>query len=195
MMRINLLPPEMLERRKAEKRIGWVVLGAVLVAALLAGIWAVSFFRLQGKQDDLAAVQQQVQQTNAQAEQLSVFEQRAAELETRRVTATQALEGRRNWAKLFNELSLVMPVDIWLETMVASENQIDASGWAIDSPKDSPDSGHKSMAKLLVRLADLDQLSNVWLTTSVKSDFEDQPALQFSVTATVSEPAAGSETP
>jgi len=195
MMRINLLPPEILERRKSEKRIGWVVLAAILIAVVLAGVWMFAFFRLEGKQDDLAAAQQEVQQTNAQAEQLSVFEQRAAELETRRVTAAQALDGRRNWSKLFNELSLVVPAEMWLETMTVDEEQLQVSGWAIDSPNDNPDAGHKSMAKLLVRLADLEQLSSVWLTSSVKSDFEERPALQFAVTASITETATGSETP
>lgn len=196
MMRINLLPPEILERRKAERRFGWVILAAVMVAVVLAGVWAFAFFRLQSKEDELAAVQQEVQSTNAQAAQLAIFEERASELETRRATAQLALSSRRNWARLLNELSLVLPSDVWVETLLASEEAgLDISGWAVDSPADSPDVGHKTMAKMLVRLADLDQLTDVWLTSSAKSDFESQPALEYSVTAVVSEPTTGSDTP
>lgn len=196
MMRINLLPPEILERRKAERRFGWVVVAAIVVALVLAGVWAFAFFRLQSKQDELAFIQQEVQSTNAQAGQLAIFEERAAELETRRGTAQQALSSRRNWARLFSELSMVLPSDVWVETLLANEDSgLDISGWAVDSPSDSPDVGHKTMAKMLVRLADLDQLTDVWLNTSTKSDFEEQPALEYSVTATVSEPTTGSDTP
>lgn len=196
MMRINLLPPEILERRKAEKRIGWVALAAVLVAVVLAGVFALGYFRLQGKQDELASIQQQVQSTNAQAAQLAIFEDRAAELEVRRTTADTALAGRRNWPRLFRELSLVLPSDIWIETLTAEQAAgIEMTGWAVDAPSDTPDAGHKSMAKLLVRLADLEQLNNVWLTGSTKSAFAGQPALEFSVTAVVSEPDTGSDTP
>jgi len=189
MMRINLLPPEILERRKAERRFGWVILAAVVVAVVLAGVWAIAYFRLQGKQDELASIQQQVQSTNAQADQLAIFEERAAELETRRATASQALADRRDWAKLFNEVSLVLPSDIWIENMSAAEDAgLSLTGYAIDAPSDVPDQGHKSIAKMLIRLADLDQLSDVWLTSSAKGEFEEQPVLEFTVTADVAAP-------
>jgi hypothetical protein len=42
-----------------------------------------------------------------------------------------------------------------------------------------------------VRLADLDQLSDVWLTSSQKVLFAEQDAIQFTVTAKVDLPSAG----
>ncbi|MRS13151.1 MAG: hypothetical protein EG823_08830 [Actinobacteria bacterium] len=192
MMRINLLPPEILDRRKAEKRIGWVVLAAIGVAVILVGVWAFAFLNLRGQEDELAAIQQQVQTTNAQAAQLAIFEERAAELESRRVTAAQALDGRRSWAKLFNELSLVLPSDVWIQTLSADQaTGLQIAGYAVDVANDSPDAGHKAIAKMLVRLADLDQLRNVWLSSSTKSDFEEQPAIQFAVSAEVVDPTTG----
>lgn len=194
MMRVNLLPPDILERRKAEKRVGWVVLAAIGVAVVLAIVWAVGYFQLQGKRDELASVQQQTQLATAQANQLAIFEQRATELETRRATAAQALAGRVNWARLFDELSLVLPSDVWLKNMMAEEgNGLQLQGFAVDAPNDTPDAGHKTMAKTLVRLADLQQLSDVWLTSSKRTDYKDQPAIEFSVKASIS--ASESVTP
>ena len=196
MMRINLLPPEILERRKAERRIGWVVIAAIGVAVVLVGVWGFGYFRLQDKQDELAQVQQLVQSTQAQADQLAVFEQRATELEGRRTTAQRALGTRRNWGKLLDELSLVLPSDVWLQTLVAAEaGGLSMNGYAVDAPGDSPDAGHKSIAKTLVRLADLDDLYDVWLTSSTKSTFAEQPAIQFSITAAVVQPTVEGETP
>jgi hypothetical protein len=57
MTHINLLPPEILERRRAEQRIGWVALAALGVAIVLAGIWGLGYVRLQAKEDRLAEVQ------------------------------------------------------------------------------------------------------------------------------------------
>ena len=196
MMRINLLPPEILERRKAEKRIGWVVVGAIAVALLLAGVWGVGFMTVQGKRDDLAAIQQQVQTTQAQANQLAIFEERAVELEGRRGIVTLALGDKINWAKLLDELSLVLPSDVWVSRMALDQlNGLQIQGYAVDAPTDTPDAGHKSIAKTLVRLADLEQLYNVWLTNSVKELYEEQDAIQFTITTGVVVPAAEGETP
>jgi len=190
MMRVNLLPPEILERRRAEKRIGWVVLAAIAVALILAGVWGFAQFRLQAKQDELAAVQQQAQAIQAQADQLAIFEERAAELETRRATLVYALGTRVDWAKLLDELSLVLPSDMWIQTLAVDElTGLSMSGYAIDTPDDAPDTGHKTIAKALVRLAELDDLSDVWLSSSTKSQFAEQDAIQFTITSKVAVPA------
>jgi len=184
MMRINLLPPEILERRKAEKRFGLVGLVAFVVLLALAGVYFFAAFDVQTKEDELALVQQQVRTTQAQADQLAIFEERSSELQTRRETADLALSNREDWNKLFENMSLVLPADVWVQTMAADEVEgLQIAGYAIDSASDSPDLGHKTIAKMLVRLADLDQLQDVWLTNSTKADFEDQDAIQFSVTA------------
>jgi Tfp pilus assembly protein PilN len=189
MMRINLLPPEILERRQAEKRIGYVVFAAFGIAAVLAIVWMFAFVRVQGKEGDLAALQQEVQIANTQAAQLAIFEERAAELETRRATVVQALGDRREWARLYDEISLVLPSDMWIQSLAAEEDAgIALNGYAVDPPGDTPDTGHKAIAKALVRLADLDALYDVWLTNSSKVDFEDQPAIQFTITAQVVAP-------
>lgn len=187
MMRINLLPPEILERRRAEARVGWVVLAGIVVLVLLVGAYGVGNLQRQSKQSELASIQQQIKTTTAQADQLAIFEQRATELQTRQQTATVALANRRAWATLFDEMSLVLPSDIWLLSLQADEEKgLELGGYALDSAEDSPDLGHKTMAKALVRLADLDMLSDVWLINSTKSTYAEQPVIEFSVRAQVS---------
>ncbi len=194
MTRINLLPPEIVERRKAEKRMSWVALGAVLVGVILLGAYAYGYWSVNSRQDELALVQQQVRATQAQADQLAIFEQRATELTARKETATLALAGCRNWAKIFTEMSLVLPSDVWIETMAADEESgLQIAGYAVDSATDTPDLGHKTMAKTLVRLADLEQLQDVWLTTSVKDEYEERPAIRFTVTAGLAAAASDGE--
>lgn len=194
MMRINLLPPEILERRKAEKRFGLVGVGVGLVLAVLAVVYGFAFMQVQGKQDELALVQQQVQTTRAQADQLAIFEERASELQARRDTADLALTNREDWNRLFENVSLVLPSDIWIQTMSAGEDKgVQIAGYAVDSESDTPDIGHKSIAKMLVRLADLDQLQDVWLTNSAKIEYEEQAAIQFTATAGLTSRAGESE--
>ena len=193
MMRVNLLPRETLERRKAEKRIGWVAIGALGLAVVLAGVWGVATLRVQSREDELASLQQQVSTTQAAADQLAIFETRASELEARRGTVQQALSGRVAWARLFDELSLVLPSDAWVQTVAATEDEgMQLAGYVIDVPADNPDSGHSTIAKILVRFADLEQLSDVWLTSSAKDEYEEQPAIAFTVASQIAaEPDGG----
>lgn len=186
MMRINLLPPEILEKRRAEKRIIYVALVALLVFLILGVVWVFAYSRVGGRQDTLDARLQEVQATQAKADMLAIFEEKEQDLLTRKAIADAALADRMNWAKLFDEMSLVMPTDMWVATMAWDEaTGVTLDGYAVDSETDSPDVGHKAIAKMLVRLADLDDLYDVWLVNSVKTLYLDQPAIQFSATARV----------
>ncbi len=185
MIRVNLLPPEILEKRKAERRLAYMVAALVLVSLVLAGVWVFAFTRANAKQRDLEAKQQELQQVTAQAASLEIFEVQQAELARRRSVAQLALDARQNWAKLFDEISLVLPSDMWVSVLQATaESKLQIDGFSVDAT-DTPDYGHKTVAKLLVRLAELEQLADVWLSNSVKTEVEDQPALQFTVTAGV----------
>ncbi|MDY0341161.1 MAG: hypothetical protein RBS17_08105 [Coriobacteriia bacterium] len=187
MMRINLLPREILEQRRAEKRVGWVAVGGLAVVVVLAAVWLYADFGLNEKQNELASIEQQTQAIQAQADQLAVFEMRASELEERRQIARSALAGRLDTARLLEEVSLVLPTDLWVETMLLDEVAgLSVTGYAVDSTEDTPYVGHKAIAKGLVRLADLDTLSDVWLTNSTKTLFEEQAVIQFSITAKAS---------
>jgi len=169
----------------------FVALGGLALAAVLAVVFVVGFLGVQKRETELAQVEQQVRTAQAQAEQLAIFEQTQTELQVRSETVSRALVGRRDWARLYDEVSLVLPSDVWAETMLSSEaDGISIQGWAVDAPNDTPDAGHKSIAKMLVRLADLEQLQDVWLTNSVKALYQEQDAIQFTVTAQVKDPSA-----
>jgi Tfp pilus assembly protein PilN len=191
MMRVNLLPPEILERRRAESRIGWVALAAVGVALILAVVWGFSSYRVQAKRDELAAIQQQVQVANAEAAQLAIFEQRATELQARTATVAAALGGRYDFPRLWEEISLVLPTDAWIQSLNSGEaSGITFSGYVVGAPDDTPDAGHKALAKTLVRLTDLDDLYDVWTSSSNKVQVEQHDALQFSITAKIKAPGS-----
>ncbi|MDI6900212.1 MAG: hypothetical protein QMC79_00785 [Anaerosomatales bacterium] len=195
-MRINLLPPEILEKRRAEKRIVYVALVAVVLFVVLAGVWVLGYLRVESRRDTLDTKEQEIQATQAQAQQLAIFEQKESELQARKAVAEEALAARRNWAKLFDEVSLVLPNDIWIGVANFGEDAgLKLDGYAVDSDEDSPDLGHKAIAKMLVRLADLDQLYDVWLTNSVKTLYEQQGVIQFSATSKVATTTAGVSAP
>jgi len=193
MNRINLLPPEILEKRKSERRLIYVAIAAVMVAVVLAGVYGFALMRVSAREKELAVRQQELAQEQARAAELKVFEDKSLELSRRKAIADTALAGRRNWARLFDEVSLVMPTDLWVSSLnAAEEGGLTIDGFAVDSASDSPDLGHKSIAKLLVRLANLDQLVDVWLTNASKTKLNESQVIQFNVSAGVSEPTTAS---
>lgn len=197
MVRINLLPPEITEKRRFEKRFAWVLLGGAAVFALIAVTWMFLQWQVAQKNNELQQNLATYQQVQAQAEAFKVFELKETELATLRSTADTALAARIDWARITNEVSLILPPEAWLNGIEADEvDGLRMTGHILDSPNDIPDAGHKAVAKLLFRLADLELVENVWLTSSVKSeDAETEDTLlDFEVSTGLKKPAAPATT-
>lgn len=188
MVRINLLPPEITEKRKYESIFGIVVIAGVVVIGVVFALYGFFLLQVSSKQADLQDVQTEAAQTVAQAEAYRVFEQREGVLAQRLATAQLALAGRVDWGRLTNEISLVLPDDTWIQTFGASETGLTMLCIALDDELTSTD--HKAVARTLVRLAQLEQLNNVWLSTSAKSTLSEgeweQSIITFSVTTGIS---------
>ncbi|TLM80340.1 MAG: hypothetical protein FDZ70_01160 [Actinobacteria bacterium] len=193
MVRINLLPPEIVEKRKAEKTFSYVALAGVAAVAVLLLVYGVALFIVGGRSQELQSKQDQAVGLQKQAEAFRVFETKEKDLADRQEIADEALSARIDWSRLFTEISLVLPSDMWASRIKADEERtpnVQVEGSALD-PEDTPDSGHKVIAKALVRFADLDQLANVWLTKSEKMPEEwPLPTISFEITADVAKPAA-----
>jgi hypothetical protein len=215
-IRINLLPPEIGQKRKDEERWRWVILGAIVTAVVLVGVFGVLQFQVTQKQNEVAAVKQQAESLKQSAARFQVFQDKQADLVNRQTVATTALAGRMDWAKICGEIGLILPADIFLMRIGATEPKASVAGAqpapavtgrftmdgkALDFPEDAPDLGFKSVAKLLVRLAGLDGVGNVWLTQSAKPAFVapvegstvpvvTDPYITFAVSADLSVPSS-----
>lgn len=194
MIRINLLPQEIIEKRKFESRIGYVIIAGIVAAVFLAGAYGFLLWQVSGKNEVLQQNKEAANQLLNQAQAYEVFQQKEDLLQARMEVATQALSGRIDWGRIANEVSLVLPSDVWLYSLSGTEGEdedespgMEFSAYALDSESDVPDVGHKAVAKTLVRLADLELLNDVWLMESTKTVYEDtdKPVIDFSVTAGV----------
>jgi hypothetical protein len=189
MVRINLLPQEILEKRRFERDIRYVVLAGVVALVLLFAVYGVLTIQVGQRNAELQDRQQTVANLEAQAEAFAIFEEKESDLEARLVLADEALAGRVEWGRVANEISLIMPSDVWIVTLTTDEEQgVTMFARAVDSETDVPDVGHKAVAKTLVRLNDLEQLSSVWLSSSIKTEYEEKPVIDFTVTTAVERP-------
>jgi len=172
MVRINLLPKEVLERRRYEKWYAYVFIVFAVLLALVAIMWGYFWFSGAQKNGDLQLLQEQSQKLKTQAEAFSIFEQKEQDLAKRQGVASTALAGRIDLGRLGEEVSLVLPDEVWLQTM--SISQVDGLTLAAFTPYSSShsmDVSYKSVAKTLVRVNELADVFNVWLTTASNSTF------------------------
>lgn len=190
MLRINLLPPEVLERRRWEKWYQYVFFGffVLLVLGLLVAAWL--WLMTQTKQDELQGLRQQSQKYQQQAAAFSVFEKKQQELAEREAMVAVALAGRVNMGRLADDISLILPEEVWLEQLsVGQETGLELDGYTPLSSSRSSDVGYKSVAKTLVRLDSLKDLEEVWLAAASSTEFGgwqvDSPSLVPTTSADV----------
>ena len=172
MIRINLIPPEILNRRTDERRWKWIALAGGIVAVVLVLFWAFMGLQVAASTAEVDSIQQQATSVETQAAQFQVFQQSENDLKVRRDAVVAAKAGTVAWARMLYELGLVLPKDVYLTAFTGTDagtsgnSLVNLTGQAVDKLNDSPDNGYKSVAKMLVRLADLDQLDSVWLSNT-----------------------------
>lgn len=198
MVRINLLPRDILEKRRYERYFVWVYAAAAVLAVVLLGIWLFLGLQVQQKNQDLQSRQELANKLRAEADAFAVFEQKQTDLTARQAVAQRALAGRINWAKVNNEISLVLPSDVWVRAITANQDTgLQFTLVSLDAV-DSPDVGQKSVARTMVRLNDLVSLRDVWLTASAKGTIQQgessTPVIEFQLTSQVVKPATASAT-
>jgi len=172
MLRINLLPKEVLEKRRYEKWYQWVFIGFGGLILFVLLVYAYLLLSAQAKSGDLQALKEQKAKYQAQADAFAIFEKKEDDLAKREQIAQTALANRVNAGKIANEISLVLPDEVWLSTMGISE--VDGLTMSANTPQsasESMDIGYKSVAKTLVVLNELPDLADVWLASAANSTF------------------------
>jgi Tfp pilus assembly protein PilN len=203
---INLLPRDDARRGRQTQ---WIVLIPVVAAVLLTAGLSATFLSASGKvkdreaelatlKEELAAIptpdSSKVQSQNALASDQKV---RAGALGS-------ALSRRVAWDRIFRELSLVLPDDVWLATLsakapvsssVAAGPSAPAAGTSVAATQFTLDGytySHAAVARLLSRLGVVPDLVNVQLQQSILTTVGSENVVHFTIAADIRMPGAGS---
>ena len=197
-MRINLLPPEVLERQRTRRRTVIAFGAGLLVLVLLAGFYVVQVFTLQGIEEEIEVQQAVNAQLEAQIAELQDIAALEDEIERTRLVLSGLLADRVLWSGILRDISLVIPGEVWLNGLTAQlglegaeetgapvtttgvVGQISFSGFAFD---------HRDVALWLSRLEDVRGFINPWLSTSSKTQVGEQEAVTFTSSVDLSEQA------
>ncbi len=176
MKRINLLPQE--ERVKASRERGliWAILILVAVVVVLGLVYVKYNSDVNAKQDELAGIQAETAVVEAQIAELSPY----AALQTQRTSMTETAKGIYEssvpFSILLQELSLVIPENVRLQTLTATVPPTMLPGSPVAGVAGAPASTdvtftgqtekHRDVAEFMTRLGLIPQLMGITLTTS-----------------------------
>jgi len=198
MKRINLLPQE--ERAKASRERGliWAILILVAVVVVLGLVYVKLNGDANAKKDELAAIQAETAVVQAKIAELAPY----AELQAQRTSMTETAKGIYQssvpFSTLLQELSLVIPENVRLQTLTATvpTTMLPGSALAEAAPAAAGSTDvtftgqtekHRDVAEFMTRLGLIPQLMNITLTTSTDSSTASTTTTttfkQFTVTA------------
>ena len=205
MRAINLLPRD--DARRRPQRPQWVVIVPVIVAVVLSGALSILFLNASSKvkdkqgqlmqlQDELAAIP--TPDTSKVRTQTAL----ATDKQTRVQALNAALSRRVAWDRVFRELSLVLPDDVWLSTLSAKAPTSSSVATPTAAPTgavaateftlDGYTYSHAAVARLLSRLSVLPDLVNVQLQQSTLTKVGTAQVVHFVIAADVRTPGGGS---
>jgi Tfp pilus assembly protein PilN len=198
MRAVNLLPRDSgRSSRKSAKSL--VLVGAVGGLVLLAGLgggFMMTSSALSAKEGELANKQAEFASMPRPEEPASDQPDETAELAGERMPRVAALSAvlaeRVAWDRILRRFSLVLPDDIWLQTMALTSPKVGATE-AGAAPTEAAQSfsitgrtySHDGVARLLSRLTALPDLENVQLQTSHVTAVGTQDLVEFTIVAGV----------
>jgi Tfp pilus assembly protein PilN len=185
MKRIELLPARYAERRRQRQLVSGVVAVGVVLVLLLVGWWFLLESQISDKRDELAEVQAQNAQLQAQIDELQRFADLQAEVETKQAALVTVMTGDVDWPRLMTELAMVVPGEAWLDNLTASAAVLEGATTvgtetaAVRISDQTPFgriqfTGNSltmpGVAKWLIRLGTVRQFEAVWLNSAIRAE-------------------------
>jgi type IV pilus assembly protein PilN len=193
MRRINLLPPE--ERRRPAERLRGgapailLIVGAVALIAMV-GMYLFFLTRLNGVEDEIAGLDQQIAQQNQRLAELAPYRDLQERLEAKKPVADGIFRTRFPWDQFLQGLAFVIPETTALDTLTAEAAPISIQA-PVEEPLEPPGAitftgialpRYQNVADFIVQMNNLQYLANAELS-SAELDRETfaQPAINFEV--------------
>jgi len=224
MRAVNLLPKETGRRggTKLAKPVAITgIAGLVFVTALLGLLFSGAHGKVKSRQLELAEKKAELAAipvpTQSQVQQQDAL---VADKQARVTALNLALSKRVAWDRVLREFALVLPDDVWLQTLSAtapltatatatpsSASSASASTPASTSSSPAPTTSlvgalgfniegytysHEAVARLLTRLSVVPDLQQVQLLTSEQSKLGSRNVIHFTIAANVRAPGASS---
>ena len=191
MRAVNLLPIDVrVGRRRPPAAPLAVAAAGVLAASLLTVAFLSANGRVDEREQELTALERELETTRRAAKPKPAQSGLAAEREQRFTALNDAMTKRLAWDRILRELSLVVPDDVWLSSLTAGG----AAGTTTTTPDPAAAAAQtltfngftytqESVARLLTRLDLAPDLANVKLQKSSVTEVGSQQIYGFTILA------------
>lgn len=153
-LRINLLPPEIKQKRETEKNLvflGFVTLIAVVVFSLVVGYVRLG---ISVERSKLESLESQNALLEAQIAQFKEFEAKRESFTALKSTYENLSKRDISWYRMLIELALIIPENVTLKSITADKSSIQIEGDA---------SSITELVSWVVRLDELTGVDDVWV--------------------------------
>jgi type IV pilus assembly protein PilM len=186
--RVSLLPAEVQQKRKQRRQAMVAVAAVAAFATLLAGGWlfrASSVSSAKSKAAKAEAVSASLQQQIAALHE--VTETQAA-LKERTDSTKQVLARDVDWVRLIQQVTALMPNDVWLTGITMQQSDGKSAGTVNFSVSGA---SHEAVARWVRQVSTLPSLAGLWVPTEAKgSGTNGAPAtVSFASTASLTDAA------
>lgn len=120
MRRIDLLPASIAQQRRQRRQQTLVIFAGMAVVGLMLLWWLALGGQISRAESDLADVQASNAQLDQQIAALQEFALLELELVAKQTALQVVMVGDINWPALMTELAMVVPGEVWLESLNAS---------------------------------------------------------------------------
>lgn len=194
--RITLLPSEVTVRRAERRQMAMAGAGVACLAALLVGLFLLRNGQVGRAGDEAEQEEARTEALEQRAASLQSLEGLESDIAARQQTVTTVLEGDVAWTRLLQEIATVIPGDVWLTSFTGTAATAPGPTGEPGTPGTVSVSGmgfdQTSAARWLLRVGELDSLTNLWLPSSTRQEGGAQTLITFSSDAQLTS-AAGSD--
>lgn len=194
--RVDLMPPEVLERLRFKKAQAWMVVGVVGVVSALGTGYYLSYADAQQAQEELAVEQQRTTVLQAEAAQFAQVPAILASVDRAESALATAMATDVEWYRYLSEIAQSAPDTVWFQSITAFASppvggvasdplapvdavaEVSATGRALTYP---------DVATWLDSLDGISHLDYVLFTEAVRDDTTgEDPWVDFTTSAKVS---------
>jgi Tfp pilus assembly protein PilN len=184
---VNLIPAEDRRGDKAPLRTGafaYVLVSGLGLLLLAVVVTALTSKQITDREAKKVTLEQELADVSAQAESLRAFSDFRTMQEARTATVSSLAQSRFDWERVINELSLILPDDIWLINLTGTVSPaVQVSKGAEITTRDTVAGpaleivgcgpSHDAVAAFVAALEDIDGVTRVGVNSAERAEQQD----------------------